>query len=221
MPRSTRTNDNNPKVDGARLCRTLRYAAVAAILFDFSSAQALLDLPDVEVGRLFKIRLAQVIGLSTALNLDPRSLREHDEAQRSETNRGPRRRTSTRDTLVTEGKLLRAPVICEALGISEQRLTKDVVAGRIFSVEIKTDRYYPAFFLANELDRRQLVKVVRRLGGFTGWAKWNFFTKPKASLANLTPLQVLLHGEAKLVLQTADALVARSKKVAKGKGAGS
>jgi hypothetical protein len=61
---------------------------------------------------------------------------------------------------------------------------------------------------------------VRRLDGLNGWAKWKFFTEPKASLTNLTPLQALLHGEMKPVLQTADAFVASSKKLAKGKVSG-
>ncbi|CAN7546818.1 hypothetical protein [Caballeronia sp. LjRoot31] len=207
MPRSTRNTREDPLRDDARVIHVLRCAAVAAILFDLSSALALLDLPDAELGRLFKTRLAQVIGLSTALNIDQRSVREQDKKQPGETNLGPNPRTSIRYSLVAKGKLLRTAVVCEALGITEQRLGKDVAASRIFSVEIEGEQYYPAFFLANELDRKDLAKVVRRLDGLTGWRKWNFFTKPKASLGNLTPLQALLCGDMKQVLHAASALV--------------
>ena len=115
---------------------------------------------------------------------------------------------------------MRASIFCTALGITDQRLAKNVAASQIFSVVFDGDEFYPAFLLAKELDRRQLAKVVRRLDGLTGWAKWKFFTEPKASLANMTPLQGLLYGEAKLVSQAADAFVARSKKLPWAKGSG-
>ncbi|WP_147309969.1 hypothetical protein [Paraburkholderia sp. BL6669N2] len=194
----------------------LRRAAVAAILFDPIGAKALLDLPDAEVGRRFKISLARLIGRATVLNVDLASIREED----GRSKRGSERRRPARDSLVAEGKLLRAAIVCAALGITERQLTSDLAAGRIFNVDINADEFYPAFFLASELDRRQLAKVVRRLDGLTGWAKWRFFTEPKASLANLTPLQALLHGEMKPVLQTADAFIARSNKLEKGKVSG-
>jgi len=213
MPRPARATKDNPPLDDTRVQHMLRSAAVAVILFDPIAAEALLDLPDVEVGRRFKICLARVMGTATVLNLDLASIREED----GRSNRGSEQRRSARDSLVAEGKLLRAAIVCQALGITEQRLAKDVESGRIFEVDIESRQYFPAFFLANELDRKQLRKVVRRLEGLTGWEKWEFFTTPRASLAKLTPLQVLLHGDVKQVLQTADAFVACSKKLAKGK----
>jgi hypothetical protein len=217
MPRSARATKDNPPLDDARVQHLLRRAAVAAVLFDPIGADALLDLPAAEVGRLFKICLARVIGRATVLNLDLRALREEEETLSVHSKRGSKRRRSARHSLVAEGKLLRAAIVCQALGITERRLAKDVVSRRFFVVEIGGDCYYPAFFLVNELDRRQLAKVVRRLDGLTGWAKWRFFTKPKASLAKLTPLQTLLHGEVNQVLQTADAFVERARELAKPK----
>ena len=216
MPRSARAAKDNPSLDDARVQDILRRAAVAVILFDPIAAEALLELSDAEVGRRFKISLARIIGRAIVFNVDLASISEEDGCSK----RGSKRPRSTRDSLVAEGKLLRASVVCEALGVTERQLTKDVAASRIFNVVVKADDFYPAFFLAKELDGRQLAKVVRRLDGLTGWAKWKFFTKPKASLANATPLQALLQGEMKRVLQTADALVARSKKLAKGKVSG-
>ncbi|WP_061125966.1 hypothetical protein [Caballeronia catudaia] len=184
-----------------------RRAAVAAVLFDPRAAQELLKLPDAEVGRLFKIHLARVMGVATVLNVDLRSLREQDEKQRSKRKRGAIRRMSSRNALVAEGKLLRAGIVCEALSITGRRLNKRIAKGRIFSVEVGGEQYYPAFFLAKELDRKDLAKVTRRLDGSTGWSKWSFFAEPKESLGGLTPLQALMRGDVKQVLRTAKAVV--------------
>jgi hypothetical protein len=217
MPRSGRGPDDDPSFDDTKVSRLLRAAAVAAVLFDYSSTQAILKPSDAELGKLFKRKLAQVIGLSIALNLDLNSNREKNESRRKDAKGVTNRGMSPRAALISDGKLLRAPIVCDALSITEQRLAKNVAAGQIFSVGFEGDEFYPAFFLAKELDRRQLAKVVRRLDGLTGWAKWKFFTKPKASLGNVTALQALLQGEMQPVLQTADAFLARSKKLAKGK----
>ncbi|SPB14791.1 hypothetical protein NOV72_02023 [Caballeronia novacaledonica] len=209
MPRSSRATDDNPPLDDARLQLVFRRAAVAVILFDPIAAEALLDLPDAEVGRRFKICLARTMGRATALNLDLRAIREEEKKQLGASERGPKRRRSGRYSLVVEGKLLRAPIVSEALGITEQRLAKDVEASRIFTVKVGGDEYYPAFFLAPELDRKSLAKVVRQLGDFDGWKKWSFCTKPKESLGGITPLQVLMHGEVKRVLRAAEIFVAQ------------
>jgi hypothetical protein len=193
-----------------------RRAAVAVVLFDLRAAEALLKLSDAEVGRLFKIHLARVMGVATVLNVDLRSLREQDEKQRSKRKRGAIRRMPSRNALVAEGKLLRAQIVCEALGITEQRLSKSVAIGRIFSVEVGGEHYYPAFFLANELDRKALSKVTWRLSGLTGWEKWSFFTEPKETLGGLTPLQALLRGDVKQVTRTAGAVVKEFRKLEKG-----
>lgn len=161
----------------------------------------------------------QIVGLSTALKLDLHSIREEDEKQRSHSKRGSMRRKSTsahtdasaanaaRHSLVAEGQMLRTADVCQALGITEERLSKDVALGRIFSVEIEAAPFYPAFFLANEIGRKDLAKVVRKLGDLTGWRKWDFFTKPNGALGNLTPLQALMHGEVKQTLRAAAGFV--------------
>ncbi|MGF6739599.1 hypothetical protein [Paraburkholderia atlantica] len=215
MPRSVRDKDHS-SVHDARVLQAVRIAAVAAILFDVTATQALLELPDAELGRLFKIRLMQIAGLSTALKLDLPSIRDEGGRQRSHSNRGSKRRTSAsehldasvpnaaRHPLVAEGRLLRAVDFCKALGITEQRLSKDGATGRIFSVDLEAAPYYPAFFLANEINRNDLAKVVRKLGDLSGWRKWDFFTKPNGALGKLTPLQALMHGEVKQTLRAAE-----------------
>ncbi|KXU96438.1 hypothetical protein CR51_22825 [Caballeronia megalochromosomata] len=217
MPRSSRNASDDPTLNDAQLEYAFRCATVAMILVDPAGAESLLEIPDEELGRLFKICLARTIGRASVFNLDLPSIREQDEQPRGSNERATNRRGAARYTPVTEGKLLRPELFCDAMSITETRLAKDVASGRVFSVDVKADQYYPAFFLASELDRKQVARVVRRLDGLTGWAKWKFFTEPKAQLANVTPLQALMNGEIRQILQTADFFVARATKLAKGK----
>lgn len=154
-----------------------------------------------------KIRLVKVAGLATALNIDLRSIRGQKPGESSRATKGSIRRTDGRHSLVAEGKLLRTSNFCAASGLSERKLSNDVAAGRIFSVEMEGEPYYPAFFLVKELDRKDVAKVVRRLDGLSGWSKWDFFTSPNVTLGNLTPLQALMHREVKEVLRPAEAFI--------------
>ncbi|WP_277183060.1 hypothetical protein [Caballeronia sp. BR00000012568055] len=169
-----------------------------------------MKLPDAEVGRRLKIRLARTIGRSIVLGLDLHAIHEEDEKLRGRGMRGPKRRESPRRALVAAGKLVRAEIVCNALGITEKRLSKDVARARIFNVEVQGTQYYPAFVLADELDRKDVAKVTRRLDGLSGWKKWEFFTESKRSLGELTPLQALVRGEVKRVLMAAAAVVEQS-----------
>ncbi|KVR40731.1 hypothetical protein [Burkholderia multivorans] len=193
-----------------------RRAAVAAVLFDPIAAQELLKLPDAEVGRRFKICLARVTGMATVLDLDLRSVREQDEKQGNKRKRGAVSRTASRNALVSEGKLLRAGVFREALGITGEKLSKRIAKGSVFSVEVGGVQYYPAFFLAKGLNRSDLSKVTRRLDGARAWDKWAFFTESKELLGGLTPLQALFQGEVKQVLSTTKAVAKQSRKPEKG-----
>lgn len=199
-------SDNRTHPDG-RALQVIRMAAVAAILFDPTAARALLDVPDAELGRLFKIRLMRVAGLSTALDLDVNAIRGDGQQASSAFRRGSKPGRSARYALIAKGKLLHLSDFLAASGVSAQRLTKDLAASRIFSVDIGTDAYYPAFFLVTELDRKVLASVVRRLGGITGWSKWTYFTTPNMSLGDSTPLQALMNGETRRVLRSAAAFV--------------
>lgn len=212
MQRYPRDTKDTPSLDNAGLQHVINTAVVAAILFDPTGAEALLDVSDAELGRLFKTRLMQVIGVATALNLDLSSIGEEYEEQ----NRRTRRRGAEfegltdcsaanleRYSLVLQGKLLPTTDFCKALGITERKLHKDVASGQIFSVEFEAEPYYPAFLLSNLFNRKDLAKVVRRLDGSTGWDKWKFFTTPTASLGGLTPLRLLMREEVELALKAA------------------
>lgn len=61
MPRSRRRSDDDPSVDDSKVSRGLRAAAVAMVLFDYSSTQAILKLSDAELGRWFKRTIVEIV----------------------------------------------------------------------------------------------------------------------------------------------------------------
>lgn len=212
MPRHAPARNDNLSVAGDRLEYVSRTAAVAAILFDPLGAEALLDIPDAEVGRLFKTHLMKIIGVASALNMDVSAIREEDEKQSNRTKRRGWEFPGLSDcsaanierySLVLQGKLLPVRDFCQAAGITERRLSKDVASGRLFSVEFEGEPYYPAFVLSDLFERKDFARVVRRLGESSGWSKWIFFT---TSLNSLTPLQLLMRKEVKRVLKAVEDL---------------
>ncbi|WP_134138561.1 hypothetical protein [Paraburkholderia sp. BL6665CI2N2] len=170
-------------------------------LFDPVGARALLEIPDAELGRRFKRALVRVAGLATVLNIEQRSIREESAQRRKEL--GSTKRESTPARLVANAKLLHKSHFCAAIGLTPQRVSKEVAAQRIFSVDIEDEPYFPAFFLVEEIRRKDLAKVVRTLGDLKGWSKWTFFTTPVGALDDLTPLQALFYGDRKQVLRVA------------------
>jgi len=209
---------DKPSLQDAEVRRVIRSAIVAAILSDPTGAEALLYLSDAELGRLLKTRLMEVIGVAAALDLDLSLIREEDAKPSSRTRRRALEFEGLADcsaanlerySLVLQGKLLPAEDFCKALGITKQKLSKDLASGRIFSVEFEAEPYYPAFFLSNLFDRKDFAKVVRRLGESTGWSKWKFFTTPTESLGGLTPLRLLMREEVERALKAAADLTER------------
>lgn len=107
--------------------------------------------------------------------------------------------------LVATKALITAEELAGALGnVSLLDLDKAVQAGRLFLVEVDGNRYFPAFYAAQDIDRTRLERVIKVLSGLGGWSKWQFFTTPKNSLGNITPLQALkIKGMFKAVLRAA------------------
>jgi hypothetical protein len=175
--------------------------------------QALLNLPDAELGRLFKYGIMQLVNLSTSVTFEGYRLsRQTKEATRTKKDKradeGASEFTSPSDgrqTLVSERKLLLAAEVWRGLGITRQALSKALAAGRIFTVDVGARQYYPAFYVHGDFDRRALERVTRLLGSLPGWSKWQFFTTPKASLGKLTPLQALSRGKLDSVERAAKA----------------
>ena len=108
-----------------------------------------------------------------------------------------------RDDLVARKAVVSSGELTDILRISRQALSKAVKANRIFSVEVGGENYYPGFFADPAIDRRKLEKVSKILGELGGWQKWQFFTTPKGSLADLTPLEALKKGQYERVVTAA------------------
>jgi hypothetical protein len=101
-------------------------------------------------------------------------------------------RDSGRRELVNRKLILPSAEFADALGVSREDLNKKVAAHRLFTMELDGENYYPAFYLEPDVDRKKkLEHVSRTLGDISGWRKWQFFTTPKGSLADKTPLQAL------------------------------
>jgi len=201
MVRRRNNPTREPSTADARVSEILRSAAVAVTLFDPVGARALLEIPDAELGRLFKRALVRVAGLATVLNIEQHSIREESALRRREL--GSNQGESTPARLVANAKLLHKSHFCAAIGFTPQRVSKEVAAHRIFSVDIDDEPYFPAFFLVKQIRRKDLAKVVRTLGDLTGWDKWHFLTTPNSGLDDLTPLQALLYDDRKQVLRAA------------------
>jgi hypothetical protein len=92
-------------------------------------------------------------------------------------------------------ELLDSSNFAKRLNWTRQALSKALRANRVFFLEARGDRYFPAFFTDPRHERRHLEAVSRMLGDVPGGGKWLFFTTPKGSLSGLTPIQALDKGQ--------------------------
>ncbi len=100
--------------------------------------------------------------------------------------------------------LLDSSDFANRLNWTRQALSKALRANRVFSLEVRGNRYFPAFFTDPRHERRHLEAVSRLLGDVPGGSKWLFFTTPKGSLAGLTPIQALDKGQLVAVKATVE-----------------
>lgn len=114
-------------------------------------------------------------------------------------------RDTGRRKLMKRKLILPSGEFADALGVSREDLNKKVAAHRLFAMELDGENYYPAFYLELDVDRKKkLERVSRALGDISGWRKWQFFTTPKGSLGDKSPLQALEDGKSlKAVITTA------------------
>ncbi|MBZ5790129.1 hypothetical protein K8353_08405 [Burkholderia contaminans] len=201
----------------------LRSAVGAATMLGPERARALLRLSDEQLGHLFKVGIAQIVDLAGTITFGIAAAATRDRQPSGRTKQHPkpapradaaaadfeRRALAERRTLVAEGALLPAAALWSGLGMTRQALSKAVVSGRIFTVDVGAVQYYPAFYLTGDIDRKTLGKVTQRLGGLPGGSKWQFFTAPKASLGNVTPLKALSQGRLEDVERAAAAFAER------------
>lgn len=113
------------------------------------------------------------------------------------------RSNKMRKVLVAEKQIVTSGEFTEALGISRQALSKAVKMNRCFLLEYGGENYYPRFFADQAFDRRKLERISKALGDLSGWSKWLFFTTPKLTLGEATPLAALKKRMYKEVLQAA------------------
>lgn len=101
-------------------------------------------------------------------------------------------------------KLLTSLEMRQRLGLTTQALSAAVRARRMFVLTGPSgESFYPAFFADEKVDRPVLEKVSKALGGLSGGSKWEFFTTPKISLGDKTPLDALAKGKLDQVLLAA------------------
>ncbi len=223
---------NKPAIVGALMVPldtetedALRSAVGAATMLGPERAKALLALPDEQLGRLLKLGILQAIDIAALVTFDRKApaVRNTKKAGRGKTAAShtaessdpfdfKRRALPERQALVDSGKLLPASKVWEGLDMTRQALNKAVASGRIFTVDVGASQYYPAFYLSGDMDRKTLAKVTQLLGSLPGWSKWQFFTTPKASLGNITPLKALSRGKVEQVAKAASAFAERSEK---------
>ncbi|UXZ61834.1 hypothetical protein NUJ28_03675 [Burkholderia multivorans] len=201
----------------------LRSAVGAATMLGPDKARALLRLSDAQLGHLFKVGIAQIIDLAATVTFGIAAAATRDRTEPGRAKPEPRSSAHEsaalaererlvlpeRQALVASGRLLPAAEVWTALGITRQALNKAVASGRIFTVDVGAAQYYPAFYLAGDIDRKTLGRVTQRLGDLPGWSKWQFFTTPKASLGRLTPLKALAQGKVEQVTRAAAAFAER------------
>ncbi|SAL51207.1 hypothetical protein [Caballeronia concitans] len=213
----------NTSLENARIEHVIRRAAIAAVIFDPVGAKALLAFSDAEIGRRFKTKLWEVVGVATIYNLDLPAIRNEEQSLSRRIDRASKRRTTEHGppnatvlgssdglSLVRQGKILRAIDFCEAAGLTEKKLNKNVASGRLFSFDVGRESYIPAFFLPSVIDRNDLARVIRRLRDASGSKKWEFFTTPIGPEGGSTPLQLLANKEVKRVLVAAEGFMKRS-----------
>lgn len=101
----------------------------------------------------------------------------------------------TTDEMIRERELLESAAFATRLGWTRQALSKALAARRVFFVEHRGARYFPAFYASKRYDRRHLEAITKLLGDLPGGAKLQFFLNPRGSLSRRTPLQALERGQ--------------------------
>lgn len=219
-PRPSRQRRAAPLLEETRLAQIdhlIDCAVVAALLVDPKGWNALLELSDEQLGRMFKNRLWEVIGVSTTLNLDLPLMRDEvDKLRMGASSKRTLRTSESEDALqgasalsgpydlVRNGKLVRMDDYLGAADVTEKQLRKSLASDKVFSVELEGAVYIPGFFLSPLIHHNDFTKVIRSLGDTSGWDRWDFFTTPTEALAGSTPLQFLAINKVKPVLKAAE-----------------
>jgi hypothetical protein len=107
--------------------------------------------------------------------------------------------------MVRARELVASADFLKELGLSKQALSKALGANRIFYVDLRGQRYFPAFYVDPMYRRTQLEAVTKELGNLPGGAKLQFFMNRRGSLGGTTPLEALAAGKLEKVKDVAAA----------------
>jgi hypothetical protein len=224
MPSPSQVEMEHPGIEEARVRLSIQRAAVAAVLTDPDAAEALLRLSDAEIGRLFKLQICETMGRAKRHNIDLPALRKAEEdlprvafpdPRDPEWERDPRARPYrpffAKDICMhlKRGDVLRAADFCRAANITEKTLALYVVSGRVFSIDVHEESYYPEFFLASSINPDRMAEVIRRLGDLHGWQKYYFLITGMETHGGSTPLEMISIGLVRPVFKAAAEFVQR------------
>lgn len=109
------------------------------------------------------------------------------------------------EQMVRGRELLASAEFLHELGLSRQALSKAVGANRMFYVDFRGERYFPAFYADPMYRRTQLEAVTKALGDLPGGSKLQFFLNRRGSLGGVTPLEALAAGKLQKVKDVASA----------------
>jgi hypothetical protein len=112
---------------------------------------------------------------------------------------------ATLERMVRQGKLLSSTEFASQLDWTRQALSRALTSNRVFYVDFKGDRYFPAFYAEPNYQRSHLEAVTKVLGDLPGGAKLQFFLNGKGSLGGATPLEDLAQGKLQKVKDVAAA----------------
>lgn len=112
----------------------------------------------------------------------------------------------TMEVMVAKGQMLDPVEFQERMGWkTRQAVWKAVSDQRIFYMEFRAERYFPAFYADPAYQRSHLEAVSKILGELPGGSKLQFFLSRKGSLNGKTPLQALAGGALAQVKRVAGA----------------
>lgn len=95
------------------------------------------------------------------------------------------------ENMIQRGDLLDPATFAARSGWTQQKLTKESRANRVFFIELESPRCFPAFYADGKYDLRHLATVTKDLGDLPGPAKLLLFIRGKGSLAGLNPLEAI------------------------------
>lgn len=119
----------------------------------------------------------------------------------------------TTEAMIKNGHLV-APVEFQSLmgWSTRQAVWKAAESQRVFYLDCKAERYFPAFYGDPAYDRKHLEGGTKVLGDLPGGSKLQFFLTHKGSLGGATPLQALASGRFAKVKDVAAAFAEASRR---------